>query len=177
MNSFYYDVLKPKYDDNFKLVYTDTDSYVLKVDTHDVYEDLTDIGEYVDFSDYHPSHPNHDRTNQKKVLGKFKDELNEKTITSFTALKPKSYCYKVYGEEQEHKKSTGVIKHKVYGQLSYRKYEETLNEKERVAYNSIRSKSHQIYSTKLAKCALSNYDDRRYWLSDYESPLWSLLNR
>ena len=43
--SFYYDVLKPKNDDNIKLVCTDTDSYVLKIDTHDVYEDLNDIGE------------------------------------------------------------------------------------------------------------------------------------
>ena len=45
MYSFYYDLLKPKYDDNIKLVCTDTDSYVLKIDTHDVYEDLNDIGE------------------------------------------------------------------------------------------------------------------------------------
>ena len=95
MYSFYYDVLKPKYDDKIQLVYADTDSYVLKIDTNDVYEDLKDIGGYMDFSDYHPSHPNHDKTN-KKMLGKFKDELNGKIITSFIGLKPKSYCYKVY---------------------------------------------------------------------------------
>ena len=59
------------------IIYTDTDSYVLKIDTHDVYEDLKDIGEYMDFSDYHPSHPNRDKT-KKKVLGKLKDELNGK---------------------------------------------------------------------------------------------------
>ena len=57
--SFYYDVLRPKYDDNSKLVYAD--SYVLKIDTDDVYEDLKDIGEYVDFSDCHPSHLNYDK--------------------------------------------------------------------------------------------------------------------
>ena len=33
--SFYYDVLKPKYEDDIKVVYTDTDSYVIKVDTDD----------------------------------------------------------------------------------------------------------------------------------------------
>ena len=79
MYSFYYDVLKPTYADNIKLVCTDTASYVLKIDTHDVYEDLNDIGEYMDFSDYRPSHPNHDKTN-KKVLGKIKGELNGKPL-------------------------------------------------------------------------------------------------
>ena len=78
MHSFYYDVLKPKYD-NLKLVCTNTDSYVIKIDTHDVYEDLNDIAEYMDFSDYHPRHPNHDKTN-KKVLGKIKNELNGKSL-------------------------------------------------------------------------------------------------
>ena len=74
MYSFYYDVLKPKYDDKIKLVYTDTDSYVIKVETDDLYEDFKEINEYMDFSDYNVEHPNYDKTN-KKVLGKFKDEM------------------------------------------------------------------------------------------------------
>ena len=40
MYSFYYDGLKPKYQDNIKLVYTDTDSYVIQVDTDDLYKDF-----------------------------------------------------------------------------------------------------------------------------------------
>ena len=75
MYSFYYDVLKPTYDDKIKLVYTDTDSYVIKVETDDLYEDFKEINEYMDFSDYPAEHPNYDKTN-KKVLGKFKDEMN-----------------------------------------------------------------------------------------------------
>ena len=92
-------------------------------------------------------------------------------ITSFIGLKPRSYCYKVYSEEKEHKKSKGVIKHKVHSQLSYKKYEETLNRelKEKATYNSIRRKDHQIDSIKQTKFALSNYDDKRYWLNDCES--------
>ena len=46
MYSFYYDVLKPKYDDKIKLVYTDTDSYVIKVETDDLYEDFKEINDY-----------------------------------------------------------------------------------------------------------------------------------
>ena len=109
MYSFYYDVLKPKYNDDIKLVYTDTDSYVIKVDTDDLYEDFKEINDYMDFSDYPIERPIHDKTN-KKVLGKFKDEMNGKIITHFIGLKPKAYCYKVYGDEKEHKKSKGVVK-------------------------------------------------------------------
>ena len=37
---------------DIKLVYTDTDSYVIKVETDDLYEDFKEINEYMDFSDY-----------------------------------------------------------------------------------------------------------------------------
>ena len=170
MYSFYYDVLKLKYDDKIKLVYTDTDSYVIKVETDDLYEDFVEINEYMDFSDYPAEYPNHDKSN-KKVLGKFKDEMNGKIITHFIGLKPKAYCYKVYGDEKEHKKSKGIVKHKVSNQLSYKMYEETLNRncKEEVSFNTIRSKNHQIYSINQTKYALSNYDNKRYWYSDFES--------
>ena len=171
MYSFYYDVLKPKYQENIKLVYTDTDSYAIKVETDDLYGDFKEIKDYMDFSDYPPEHPNYDKTN-KKVLGKFKDEMNGKIITHFIGLKPKAYCYKVYGDEKERKKSKGVVKHKVSNQLSYKTYEETLNRncKEQViSFNTIRSKNHQIYSINQTKYALSNYDNKRYWFSDFES--------
>ena len=65
---------------------------------------------------YNAEHPNYDKSN-KKVLGKFQDEMKGKRITRFVGLKPKAYCYKVYGDEREHKKSKGVVKHKVSNQF------------------------------------------------------------
>ena len=92
MYSFYFDVLKPKYDNKIRLVYADTDRYVVKVETDDLYEDFKEINEYMGFSDYPPKHPNYDKTN-KKVLGKFKAEMNGNIITHFIGLKPKANCY------------------------------------------------------------------------------------
>ena len=46
MYSFYYDVLKDKYKENIRLLYTDTDSYVLETYTEDVYEDWKGIKEH-----------------------------------------------------------------------------------------------------------------------------------
>ena len=79
MYSFYSDVVKPKYKYNINLLYTDTDSYVIKLETDDLYEDLKEINGYMDFSGYPPENPNYDRTN-KKVFRKFKDEMNRKII-------------------------------------------------------------------------------------------------
>ena len=39
MYKFYYDVMKPKYGDNIRMVYTDTDSFVFHTKTHDIYQD------------------------------------------------------------------------------------------------------------------------------------------
>ena len=133
-----------------------------------LYEDFKEMNDCIDFTDYPPEHPNYDKTN-KKVLGKFKDDMNGKIIAHFIGLKPKAYCYKVYGDDKEHKKSKGVVKHKVSNQLSYNTYDETLdrNSKEEISFNIIRSKNHQICSINQTKYALSNYDNKRYWFSCY----------
>ena len=100
-----------------------------------------------------------------------KDELSGKVMTHYIGLKPKSYCYKVYGEDEEHKRSKGILKHKVANELNYNKCEETLHGdlKDKVEFNTIRSKSHQIYSINQVKYSLSNDDHKRYWLDNCSS--------
>ncbi len=45
-----------------------------------IYEDFKEINDEMDFSGYDSSHPNYDTTN-KKVLGKFKDEMDGAIMT------------------------------------------------------------------------------------------------
>ena len=170
MYSFYYDVLKPKYNDKIKLAYTDTDSFIIHVETDDIYTDFKHIKQHMDFSDYPKHHECYNASN-KKVLGKMKDELSGKIMTHFIGLKPKSYCYKVYGEDEEHKRSKGIVKHKVANELNYNKYEQTLNGdlKDKVEFNTIRSKNHQIYSINQVKFSLSNFCNKRYFYNAIES--------
>ena len=52
MYRFYYDVMKPKYGDNIRMVYTDTDSFVFHTKTDDIYQDLKEINDEMDFSGY-----------------------------------------------------------------------------------------------------------------------------
>ena len=52
MYQYYYDVMKKKYDDQIKLLYTDTDSFIFHVETDDLYNDFDDMKEHMDFSGY-----------------------------------------------------------------------------------------------------------------------------
>ena len=100
MYKFYYDVMKPKYGDNMRMVYTDTDNFVFHTKTDDIYQDLKEINDEMDFSGYDKNHKCYDATNQK-VLGKFKDECEGKILTGFIGLRPKCYAFKIHGDEKE----------------------------------------------------------------------------
>ena len=54
--------------------------------------------------------------------------------------------------------------------LSYKKSEKPLNKEmgEKVTYNNRRSKNHQIYRMKQTKFPQSNYNDKHYWLNNFE---------
>lgn len=177
MYSFYYDVVKRKYGNNVKLIYTDTDSYVLQTFTEDLYRDwqYPEFKLYhMDFSDYPHDHFLHDTYN-KKVLGKFKDEMNGKIITKFISLRPKMYSVSVHDqtpkEEKKKKKAKGVPRSKVMNELTMKDYEDALHEQSSkdVNFNAIRSKNHQIYSITQTKVGLTSYDNKRYWTNDTES--------
>ena len=65
MYSFYYDVMKPKYGENIRMVYTDTDSFVFHTKTDDIYEDLKEFKDEMDFSGYDKAHKCYDVNNKK----------------------------------------------------------------------------------------------------------------
>ena len=100
MYSFYYDVMKPKYGDDVRMVYTDTDSFVFHTKTDDIYEDLYNIKNEMDFSGYDKTHRCYDASN-KKVLGKFKDEVDGKIMTGFIGPRPKCYAFTIHGDNKE----------------------------------------------------------------------------
>lgn len=167
MYKFYYDVLKPRYGAKIRLAYTDTDSYVLHIETDDVYKDFRELGDVFDFSDYPADHDNFDKKNKKK-LGFFKDEVNGKIITEFIGLKPKMYTIKL--DESLFKKAKGIPTHKVKKQITFDQYYNTLmeNTKKYIKFNTIRSFNHQICSITCNKLGLSSFDNKRYWL-DFKS--------
>ena len=93
MYEFWYDYIKPKYQDNAKLCYMDTDSFIINIKTEDFYEGIAnDVEKRFDTSNYEDNIPLSKGKN-KKVIGLMKDELGRKIMTEFAALTPKTYSY------------------------------------------------------------------------------------
>ena len=89
MYEFWYDYIKPKYEDRVKLCYTDTDSFVIYIKTEDFYKDIAnDVERWFDTSNYDE---NDERPllidKNKKVIGIFKGKLGGKITTEFVALR------------------------------------------------------------------------------------------
>ena len=170
MYRFYYDVMKPKYGDNIRMVYTDTDSFVFHTKTDDIYTDLKDINDEMDFSGYDKNHKCYDAAS-KKVLGKFKDEVDGKIMTGFIGLRPKCYAFKIHGDDKEYKKCKGTTKNTVKRKIKYVDYNKVLETNEVIhrSFNSIRSKNHKIYSIKTTKVSLNSYENKRYWTTSVDS--------
>ena len=85
--------VKPKYADNVKLCYIDTDSFIMHIKTEDFYKDIADdVEKRFDTSNYDVNRPLPSGKN-KKVIGLMKDELGGKNMTEFVALRPKTYLY------------------------------------------------------------------------------------
>ena len=75
--------MKPKYDDNVKLCYTDADSFIINIKTEDFYEYIAiDVKKRFDTSNYEIDRPLPTGKN-KKVIGLMKDELGGKIMTEF----------------------------------------------------------------------------------------------
>ena len=163
-------ISKKKYPDS-QLLFTDTDSLFYHiVSEKDIYEEFWVDRELFDNSDYPESSKFFFKEN-KKVIGKFKDEAAGKPIKEFVGLKSKMYSYTMEDpgvEPQEHKKAKGVKKNVVKNEIRHRHYIDVINNGITMHHqmNSIRSESHQIKSYHLNKISLSPYDDKRYLLDD-----------
>ena len=109
MYEFWYDYIKPKYDDNVKLCYMDTDSFMFHVKTEDFFEDIANDAEkrFVT-SNYKVDRPLPTGKN-KNVIGLMKDDLTRKIITEFVALRAKTYAYLTDSDEEE-KRANGIKK-------------------------------------------------------------------
>ena len=100
MYDFFYNHLKKQYGEKCELLYTDTDSLLLKIETEDVYKDIKANENFYDTSDYPKEHPLHSTVN-KKVLGKMKDECAGTPISEYAGLRSKMYSIMTEGESKK----------------------------------------------------------------------------
>ena len=163
--NFYYNTLKAKYGDRVNLLFTDTDSLCIGVNTDDVYEDMKELQNEFDCSDYPTDHPLHSVKN-KKTLGKFKDEMSGKIIEEYVGLRSKMYSIK--WPEGNARTCKGISKSVNKVALRHEMYKECLMNVELRTDKEPRigSELHQIYTYSFSKISLSLFDDKRYVLDD-----------
>ena len=143
MYEFWYDYMKPKYNDNVKLCYMGTDSFIMNVKTNDFYEDIASDVENT--SNY--------EVNRPLPTGK-----NKKVIT----LRPKTYSF-LTDDGKEDKKAKETKKSVIKKMIKFNDYKKCLLNDEVILKSQQRfiSKKHDVYTENINKIALSNNDDKR----------------
>ena len=164
MLEFWYDYIVPKYGDKVKLCYMDTDSFVMLIKTEDFYKDISiDVDRWFDTSNFNKNDNRPLETGKnKKILGKFKDELGGKIMTEFCALRTKAYAYKL-DDDTEKKKTKGTKKCILKREIVFENYVDSLFKNEVLlrSQQRFRSDHHKMYTEEVNKIALSSNDDKR----------------
>ena len=167
MYEFWYDYMKPKYGDNVKLCYMNTDSFIINIKIEDFYKDIAnDVEKRFDTSNYEVDRPLSTGKN-KKVIGLMKDELGRRSFTEFVTLRPKTYSY-LTDNGKEDKKAKGTKKCVIKRMIKFNDYKNCLLNSEVVlkSQQRFKSKGHDVYTENINKIALSSNDDKRLIASD-----------
>ena len=138
MYGFWYDYMKPKYNDNVKLCYMDTDSFIMNIKTKYFYKGISsDVDKRCDTSNYDVNRPLPTGKN-KKVIGLMKNELGGKIITEFVTLRPETYSY-LTDDGKEDKKAKETKKCVIKRMIKVDDYKNCLLK------DKVLLKSHKIY--------------------------------
>ena len=167
MCEFWYDYMKPKYGNDMKLCYMNTDSFIMSIKTNEFYKDIdNDVEKRFDTSNDEVNRPLPTGKN-KKVIGLMKDELGEKIITEFVTLRPKTYSYLI-NNCKEDKKAKGTKKCVIKRMIKFNDYKNYLLKDEVILKSQQRfiHKKHDVYTENINKIALNNNDDKRIVSSD-----------
>ena len=165
MNNFHYEFIKNKYGRDAKLLFTDTDSLCYDITTEDFYQDMFDNKDQFDLSDMKLEQ--FKDSENKEVVGKFKDETQVVPTCEFIGLRSKMYSIKL-DDQSEKKTAKGIVRNVIKNHLKHENYKQILDGVERMTSNMkmIRSFDHTIYTVKVTKILLSAYDDKRFIKDD-----------
>ena len=176
MYEFHFDYMAPRYGENWKLCYMDTDSLIYHIKAKDFYSDISgNVKERLDTSGYDKAD---DRPLpigiNKKVIGLMKDELGGKIMKKFVTLRPKSYAYRKL-DNKEDKKCKGIKKCIIKNTISFDDYKNCLLD---VNSKSIyrpqlmfRNNKHEIPTVEVNKIALNRDDNKQIAKKDGISKL------
>ena len=167
MLEFLYDYFKPLYPES-KVLYTDTDSFILDIPTEDFYKDMeVEVAKgaegWYDTSDYPKDSPLHSSIN-RKVIGLMKDELCGQLIKEYIGLRSKMYS--VASQKSVIKKAKGVSKPVVKMTISHDNYKEALFDSKVFHHDNVKLSSnlHEISTSVVKKKSLDSTNTKRVFV-------------
>ena len=153
MYEFWYDYIKPKYEEKARLCYMGTDSFVIHIKTEDFCKDIAcGVDRWFDTSNY-------DQDDNRPLPI---DELGGKIIKEFVAHRAKAYAF-TFDDDTKKKKAKGTKKCIVKRELIFKNYMDCLFNNEVIieSQQRFRSDRHKVYTEEVNKIALSSNDDKR----------------
>jgi hypothetical protein len=179
MIDHHYNVIRKRYGDKAKLLFTDTDSFAYHIQTEDVYADMIKDRQHYDFSAYDKGSYIHSQQvpGNTKAFGKFKDEQAKDPILEFCGRAPKEYSYLTASQENT-LKGKGTPSHVLKGQCSHADAVQMIlsshdasnhsknNFERKVSFKGFRTIDHTIYTEQQVKTGMSILDSKRYVCSD-----------
>ena len=127
---FWYDYVKPKYGENAKFCYMDTDNFIFYVKTDDIYKDVAkNVETRFDTSNFEIDRPlpKGKNNNLTEVM---KDELCGQVIKEFVRLITKTYSY-LKDNNDEDKKAKGTKNCIIKRKLKFEDYANLLKPSQR----------------------------------------------
>ena len=124
MYEFWYDYMKPKYANNVKLCYMDTDSFIMNIKQMNfmkIFLMMLKIGLILQIMSIGLCQ----QEKIKQVIGLMKDELGGKIITEFVTLRPKTYSF-LTDDGKEDKKARGTKKCIIKKKVKFNDYKKCL---------------------------------------------------
>lgn len=159
--NFFYNVIKREYGEKASLLYSDTDSLIIKILTDNFYDFIIDNPEKFDTSNYQEGNI-YNIPKGAPILGNFKDEFPADPIISFYGTGAKAYYVQSVGNEL--KKAKGVKRSVIQKELSVDDYRQIVEQGGLIfrKMNTFRSYLHDIYTEIKNKVALSHHDNKRF---------------
>lgn len=163
MYNFFYKTLKETYQDKVKLIYTDTDSLILRFETSDINKEFAKapLNAFLDTSNFDKDHHLYSETNKGK-LGLLKSETGSKLIREVVALRPKMYS--ILMEDDTRINRIKGIPLNEHAKITHDRYKKILEDHklEKITIRNIRNVKGQIATTKSEKVTLSSFDCKRF---------------
>ncbi|CAG8776626.1 699_t:CDS:2, partial [Cetraspora pellucida] len=170
MYDFWYGHLKKKYGDRVRLLYTDTDSLIIEIETENIYQDMIDDCDLFDFSDYPEDYWVLKNLPEDQWIindeGKWKDENGGDQAIAYVGVRAKCYSVVCENSRKNMIKAKGLKKSLIKRELTHKIFEDCALEGKKDQPRTaqfLRSYGHRMYRIKQTKRSI-NPLDTKLWI-------------